>query len=206
MKGENLYMVKNIIFDLSEVIYEGYHGAEKTIEQSLNIPTSEFLKRKEETLDFFLDTMRGKHSEDEYFTYLLEGMNWNVTVDDLKSHFRANIERPVEGTIDIIKKLKNKYKLIILSDYVKEWYDYIIKNGQLSDFDYKYFSFQYNLLKKDEGIFEFILKELNLKPDETIFIDDYKDYTDKAKKIRIKGITFKNANQLSDELKKLNVL
>ena len=50
------------------------------------------------------------------------------------------------------------------------------------------------------------MKELNVKPDETIFIDDYKDYTDKAKKIGIKGITFKNANQLSDELKKLNVL
>ena len=43
-------MFKNIIFDLSEVIYYGYHGAESTIEHSLNIPTSEFLKRKEETL------------------------------------------------------------------------------------------------------------------------------------------------------------
>lgn len=200
-------MFKNIIFDLSEVIYYGYHGAESTIEHSLNIPTSEFLKRKEETLDFFLDTMRGKYSEDEYFIHLLEGMNWNVSVNDLKNHFRRSIEIPVEGTLDIIEELSsNNYKLILLSDYVKEWYDYKISKDELSIFDDKYFSFQYNKLKKDEGVFEFILNKLNIKPEETIFIDDYKNYTEKAEKSGITGITFKNASQLRDDLNKLNVL
>ena len=105
-------MIKNIIFDLSEVIYQGYHGAENTIEQCLKIPTSEFLKRKEETLEYFLDTMRGNHTEEEYFKYLLEGTNWNVTVDALKTHFRRSIEIPVEGTLGILEELKDKYNLI----------------------------------------------------------------------------------------------
>ena len=150
--------------------------------------------------------MRGNHTEEEYFQYLLEGTNWNVTVDTLKTHFRRSIEIPVEGTLGILEELKDKYTLILLSDYVKEWYDFKINNNELSIFDHKYFSFQYNKLKKDEGIFEFIIKELNIKPEETIFIDDYDNYTEKANEIGITGITFINSNQLRDELEKLDVL
>ncbi len=200
-------MIKNIIFDLSEVIFYGYHGAERTIEQALNIPTDEFLKRKTETLDFFLDTMRGYHSEDEYFKYLLEGTDWNISVDDLKKHFRNSICVPVEGTMNVIQDLKDRYKLIILSDYVREWRDYLLAaKSELSVFDYKYFSFQYNKLKKDDGIFEFVLNDLNLKPEETVFIDDYEHYVQSAKKCGIVGITFKSAEQLRDDFMKLNIL
>lgn len=39
-------MIKNIIFDLSEVIIFGYHGVENIIEQNTNISSEEFLKRK----------------------------------------------------------------------------------------------------------------------------------------------------------------
>lgn len=39
-------MIKNIIFDLSEVIISGYHGVEKIIEQNTNILAEEFLARK----------------------------------------------------------------------------------------------------------------------------------------------------------------
>lgn len=46
-------MIKNIIFDLSEVIISGYHGAEKIIEQNSNIPAEEFLKRKKKLSIYF---------------------------------------------------------------------------------------------------------------------------------------------------------
>lgn len=39
-------MIKNIIFDLSEVIISGYYGVEKIIEQNTKISAEEFLKRK----------------------------------------------------------------------------------------------------------------------------------------------------------------
>ena len=65
-------MIKNIIFDLSEVIISGYHGVEHIIEQNTNISSEEFLKRKKETINIFLDSMRGKYSEDEYIETLIE--------------------------------------------------------------------------------------------------------------------------------------
>ncbi len=201
-------MIKNIIFDLSEVIYYGYHGeVEKTIEERFNIPSEEFLKRKQETIEYFLDTMRGYHTEEEYFSYLLDKTNWNIQVNDLKTVIRENISRQVGNTIEIINKLKGKYKLILLSDYVREWKDYILENKpELSVFDYKYFSFQYKMLKKDEGIFKYIINDLQIRPEETIFIDDYESYTQKAQQNGIKGITFKSSKQLESDLKELKLL
>lgn len=201
-------MIKNIIFDMSEVIISGYFGVEEILEKDYSIPADEFIKRKQtDTLELFLDTMRGKHSEDEYCSYLLEGTNWNISIDELKKVFRRNLNIPVPGVMQIIKELKNKYKLILLSDYVKEWKEWLFeRNFELSIFDYMYFSYEHKKLKSDEGTFQFIIDTLNLKPEETIFIDDLEKNVANAQKSGINGIVFKDANQLRDELHKLNVL
>jgi len=201
-------MIKNIIFDMSEVIISGYFGVEEILEKDYSIPADEFIKRKKtDTLELFLDTMRGKHSEDEYCSYLLEGTNWNISIDELKKVFRRNLNIPVPGVMQIIKELKNKYKLILLSDYVKEWKEWLFeRNFELSIFDYMYFSYEHKKLKSDEGTFQFIMNTLNLKTEETIFIDDLEKNVANAQKSGINGIVFKDANQLRDELKKLNVL
>ena len=201
-------MIKNIIFDLSEVIISGYFGVEQLIEEQYGIPAEDFINRKQkETLNIFLDTMRGKYSEDEYFSYLLEGTNWDISVKDLKQIIRKGIKVPLPGVMPIIQELNKKYKLILLSDYVKEWKEYISENNaDLAIFKYQYYSFDYNRLKHDKGTFQFILNDLNIKPEETLFIDDLEQNVQRALENGIKGIVFKDANQLRAELIKMNVL
>ena len=148
-------MIKNIIFDLSEVIISGYHGVEHIIEQNTNISSEEFLKRKKETINVFLDTMRGKYSEDEYLETLIEKTNWNENKEIIKRSIRQNLDTKVDGTIKIIESLKEKYNLILLSDHIKEWVDYILNtNKELEIFKHKYFSYEYGMLKNDEGTFK----------------------------------------------------
>ena len=77
-------MIKNIIFDLADVIMGSYFGIDYILEKEYNIPSKDFLSRDKQTIDYFFDTMRGKHSEDEYMSYLLEGTNWNITAEKLK--------------------------------------------------------------------------------------------------------------------------
>ena len=117
-------MIKNIIFDLSEVIISGYHGVEYMIEQNTNIKSEEFLVKKREVEDIFLETMRGKRTEDEYIEALLKDTNWNINKDIIKQLIRKNLDIKVNGTIALINKLKNKYILIsiyvLISSVVKE--------------------------------------------------------------------------------------
>lgn len=196
-------MIKNIIFDLSEVIISGYHGVENIIEQNSNISAEEFLKRKKETTNIFLDAMRGKYSEDEYIKALIENTNWNVNKEIIKKCVRQNLDTKIDGTTPIIESLKEKYNLILLSDHIKEWVEYILNaNKDLEVFRHKYFSYEYGMLKEDEGTFKYILEKEEILPSETIFIDDNKDNIKMANKEGIQGILFQNAKQLEYELKK----
>lgn len=201
-------MIKNIIFDLSEVIISGYHGIECVIEKNTDIKAEEFLtrKRNKDVLDIFLETMKGKYTEDEYIEALLKDTNWELEKDTLKKLIRKNLNIEVKGTMKIIKKLQNKYNLILLSDHIKEWVEYIVKsNKDIEIFKHKYFSYEYGMLKNDEKIFKYILEKEKILPAETVFIDDIKENVEMANKEGIKGIVFQNAKQLEHELKKLHI-
>ena len=196
-------MIKNIIVDLSEVIISGYSG----IEENTNIPAEIFYKRNKETWNIFLDCMRGKYSENEYLEYLLKGMNWEISKEDLKRLIRQCLNRKVEGTVEILQRLKENYLLVLLSDHVKEWMEFIVENNrEINLFKYKYFSYEYGKLKTDEGCFEYIVKDLQINPKETIFIDDCQENIDMANQEGIEGIVFKSAKQLENELIKRRIL
>ena len=196
-------MIKNIIFDLSEVIISGYHGAEEIIEHQYAISEEEFKKQKFLKYEYFLDLMRGKLSEEEYLEELLQGTNWNISIEQLKTAIRQNLNQPVPGTMEIVKQLKakEKYQLILLSDHVREWMEYIEeKNKDLKIFDKKIFSYDIGAVKSDKQTFKTVLEKVAIVADETLFIDDYEKNVKNAEAVGIHGIVFENAEQLSKTL------
>ena len=63
-------MIKNIIFDLSEVIISGYWRIENLIEKKYEIPAEDFLQQKINKNELFLDLMRGNLKEEDYWNEL----------------------------------------------------------------------------------------------------------------------------------------
>ncbi|NTU69886.1 HAD family phosphatase, partial [bacterium] len=51
----------------------------------------------------------------------------------------------------------------------------------------------------------FVIKKLNINPEETIFIDDREKNVKVAQSLGIKGIIFKNKNQLIKDFNNLGV-
>lgn len=200
-------MVKNIIFDLSEVIVSGFHKAEYIVEKNTNIKAEEFLEQRKEVNDIFLDAMRGKYTEDKYIEALLKSANWNVNKEIIKKSIRQNLDTKVDGTMKIVEKLKERYNLILLSDHIKEWVEYILDtNKELEVFEHKYFSYEYGKLKTDEGTFRHIIEQEKIVPSATIFIDDSEENVEIAKQNGIYGIVFKDAKQLEKELQEMNII
>ena len=200
-------MIKNIIFDLSEVIISGFHKIEEIIEKNTNIKAEEFLAKRREVEDIFLEAMKGKYTEDEYIEILIENTNWNINKEIIKKSIRQNLDVKVEGTMKIVEKLNKKYNLILLSDHIKEWVEYILNtNKDLEVFKHKYFSYEYGMLKEDERTFKYILEKEKIIPSETIFIDDSQDNIEMANKEGIQGIVFENAKQLEKQLKEMNII
>ena len=210
-------MIKNIIFDLSEVIISGYRGIEEIVlESQYGTFENQKLLENEAELDsmreneFFLNLLRGKLTEEEYLNNVLRNKNWNVSIEQLKVIIRSNLNRPVEGTIEIVKELKGKYQLILLSDHAREWMKYIEeKNKDLKLFDQKIFSYDIGAVKSDKQTFHIVLEQTGIVADETLFIDDYEKNVKNAEAVGIHGIVFENAEQLrkilSSEYKLLQV-
>ncbi len=105
----------------------------------------------------------------------------------------------------IIKKLKDKYKLIIISNAAEFHARQIRRKGVYSHFDNVFLSYAVGIAKPQKGIFAHALKELQLTADECVFIDNDEKNIAAANALGFKTINFKNAEQLTGELKKLGV-
>jgi len=107
--------------------------------------------------------------------------------------------------LNLIKNLKKNYKVYLLTNI----FDTSAKHKShvyISSFFHKAFrSYELKLKKPDKKIFLHVLKEINSKPEESLFIDDQEKNVLAAKKIGLKGIVYKDINQLKSELIKFKV-
>ena len=84
--------------------------------------------------------------------------------------------------------------------------EYILQNNiGLNRFNKMFFSYDYGKVKKDPDVFDYIITEAQIKPEETVFIDDYLVNVQNAEKSGIDGILFTDAESLEKELRKRNI-
>lgn len=69
-----------------------------------------------------------------------------------------------------------------------------------------FLSTKMHLVKPDEKAYQFILKKLKVRPQETLMVDDRDINIQGAKKTGMNGIIYKNAQQFSRELKKYELV
>jgi len=96
-----------------------------------------------------------------------------------------------EKSKETILKLKEKYKLGIISD---TWpsADRILRSGGVEDlFDYKTYSCHLGTWKPDKKMYLHALEQMGLPPEQTVFVDDWEDNLDGAVECGIKPILIK---------------
>ncbi|MGG7056957.1 HAD family hydrolase [Clostridium tertium] len=198
-------MYKNIIFDLGNVL--------------LSFNPKEYLKSKitEDKIDdvykaifqseewIMLD--RGTISEKDAINNIIRR---NTTYrDDINLVFKDwyDILKPIEETVEVLQSLKeNGYNIYYLSNFHElAFREVTTKNKFFELFDGGVVSYAEKLIKPEEEIYKLLLKRYNLKPEETIFIDDTKVNVDGASKLGIKAIFLENPKVLRGSLKSLNV-
>ena len=88
-----------------------------------------------------------------------------------------------------VKKLKEKYKLYILSNFHKDSFETISSRYNFFNyFDGGIVSAYHNCIKPDEKIYKLLIDKYNLNPTETLFIDDLEKNILKAQELGIKTI------------------
>jgi len=178
---------------------------ENTIGEYTNISTQDFRDRRREIDDYFLATMRGTYTEHDYLQLLLHGTDWGLSPANLITIIRRNFDRDFEdNAIQIVQDLKDtgQYRLVLFSDHVREWIEYIwqTRSELLEMFDERLFSFDFNGVKSDPGTFREALNKLDVKAAHCIFIDDRPVNIEAAQIAGINTITYTGSSALRQQL------
>lgn len=148
---------------------------------------------------------RGEISDPEFWKLLLETVNISADRNDIDLD---PYMKPVDGGIDIARELKaNGYTIAILSNDSVEMSNHRRKKYGFDNlFDRIVISCYCGVNKPESRIYEIALNELNVKPEQAIFIDDRQENIDTATNLGIMGILFESATQVRNRLAELGVI
>lgn len=161
------------------------------------------LKDRPGNMGLLYELLRGHTTERSYWETVIEDASWPIEVDMIVNLTREIVKIPVPGTFDVVRRLhRQDYRLVLVSDIWKEFKDAIttIYPDELSLFERKFFSDEYQTIKSDPGYFEFIAKQIGVEPQDMLLIDDYTGNVNRAKQVGMDAILFRSADQLERDL------
>ena len=181
-------MIKNIIFDFGDIFIN------LNKEATLNALTKFGIREiDEKSMKIVYQYEEGKISTEDFVTFFSE--KFKIAKEDLIIAWNAILLSFPEHRLQFLKELEEskRYRLFLLSN-TNELHIFWIQNDWGKElytefqncFEKFYLSHEINFRKPNSEIYQFVLKENNLKASETFFIDDTKENTDAAEKLGIK--------------------
>lgn len=198
-------MIKAIIFDLGGVLFT--NGTKKFIEV---ISAQYNLDKKlvKDVIDGKIGSnyREAKITRNEFWQQVLEKLNINGNIDQLEDQWINGYEL-IKGTKDIIFELAKKYKVLYLSDNVRERVERINnKYGFMDWFESGIFSHEVGIRKPNPQIYKFVLKKAGVQPEEAVFIDDKAHFLKPAKQLGMTTFVFVTPERLRKDFTQKGIL
>lgn len=179
-------MIKTIIFDFGDVFINLDKSATHREMQKLKIE-----ELSGELLQTNLDYEKGLISSEVFLTSYLNSFS-HLTKSQIRDSWNAILIDFPKYRYTFLKLLSEKkyYQLILLSNTNEIHINWVKENipfyeGFKNCFDAFYCSHEINFRKPDAEIYEFVLKNHQLKPEECLFIDDTRENTKAASALGI---------------------
>lgn len=198
-------MIKNIVFDMGMVLVEfdwqAYLNA-----LDIDEKIKETMKEKAlANINVWNEHDRGVLSDEEFIRFASREA----------PEIQEGLRRYMEGVGAIITEypysrewlhsLKERgYHIYILSNYGATPYKYAREHfSYFGEADGIVISSDVKMIKPEPGIYQYLLETYQLKPEETVFLDDRQDNVAAAEAFGIHGIIFKNYEQGKAALEQL---
>ena len=198
-------MIKTITFDFGGVLYR-YDGDVllEALSGGSNIDLKDF---KSLLAGSKLDRahFRGEIKAAELLELLRNKVGLNMTEDDLANAYSDSV-KPNEEVFELVRALEGDYNLQLYSDTPEILYETVIKNMPIIDsFSALTLSFEVGELKDSPSGYQDVINKSNHEPGEIAFVDDRKEYAEKARELGIHGIRFKGIRELIESFEEVGV-
>ena len=175
-------IIKTIIFDFGGVVtnspIEGFKKLEKTHGYSKGLITGINMKNPDNNA--WARSERGEIGIDAFLSQFEQEaleIGHNINADEILMQLYGS-PRPIMVKKIISLSKSNKYKLICLTNVLKGINKFMPKervkivNNIMSYFDKIYESYKIGMRKPEARIYEYLIKDLGINPNETVFLDD----------------------------------
>ena len=173
-------MIKNLIFDLGGVIIT--LDPQEAVRRFQRLG----LKDAQQRLDaytqssYFGSLEQGDITEEQFRQQLSADVGRQLTWEECQYAWLGYRKEVPLRNLQLLRRLrKSGYRLILLSNtngFMQAW----AESSQFSEeqlplrsyFDSEYKSYEVKLMKPDKRLFELVLSKENIRPDDTLFVDD----------------------------------
>ncbi len=195
------HLVKAVIWDLGGVLV-------RTIDRT---PRTELAKRLGMTyteLDQAVfnspsaqQATLGLIDPDQHWIQVCKDLNWPVeNLPEFQKFFWGG-DRLDTDLIAYIRCLKSSFKTGLLSNNWSNLRHLIEKRWKIGDaFDTLVISAEIGMIKPEPPIFQFTLEQLDIHPEEAIFVDDFLENVLAARQMGWQAVHFQNRDQAMAEL------
>jgi FMN phosphatase YigB (HAD superfamily) len=194
-------MIKAIVFGLWETLGTKHFSASKTLREHFGIKeTPNFLKQYETSLH--LEKWDNEINMAKSFLTAFDIPIIEENIDFVVETILKGVDTATlfEGMKNVLRKLNEKYKLAILSNTTNFEAKVIAKWNVQKLFDMELYSWKIHSLKPAKKNFDEVCKQLGVKSDECIFIDNENRSIEVARKCGFKIIKFQNVETMKKEL------
>lgn len=195
--------IKTIIFDFGGVIIN--LDLPQCIQnfKNLGVPKVEAYLSNFGQSGFFLQWEKGEIGIPEFRNEIRKIAEVPLSDEQIDRAWCSFLTDIPAHRIELLKKLRGQYRLLLLSNSnplhvdVSAAGEFNKYGAQIYDFfDRCYFSYKIGLTKPDEKIFQYVLDDARIKPEESLFIDDGKKNIETAAKMGFQTLIIQQGDNL----------
>ena len=194
-------MIKNIVFDIGNVLF-GYLPKEDVKTFGTDVKKLEIANNVIVRDQNWREYLNGKMTLKDLLIYYKKNYGgYDIEFDILlKRAYQKYIIYEIERNTRVLKALKDKYNIYLLSNITKDTHEYMRVNYQfMKEVQGGVYSYVEHTSKPKIEFYEILLNRYNLVPEETVYIDDKIKNVEVAQNLNMIGIKC----DLEDNLEKL---
>jgi epoxide hydrolase-like predicted phosphatase len=199
-------MIKAITFDLDGVYFNenSFKNFKEKLPKKVTDPeiVNYVLSKSAEILNF----KKGLIREEEYWAYVKGKLGVDLGIGEIKE-LLANCYQTNEEVVDVVKRTRaNGYKACICTNNFSTRIEAINNKFRLfENFDIVVLSYLVGAIKPELKIFQKLIEETGVLPNEIAYADDKPENVEAAKSLGINAFLYENFSQFLEKLKELGV-
>jgi len=171
---------ENIIFDLGGVLLDIDYNRTRTAFEQLGVVNFDEMYSQANADHLFQKLETGKITDDDFYKELNRRTGLHLSPEEIRNAWNAMLLSFREKSLQHLDDIRSKYQIFLLSNtnyihlasFKKTFLDKKREKTFEEYFNRAYYSCSIGLRKPEKVCYDWVLKELKIQPQKTLFIDD----------------------------------